>query len=74
MAKVCWLRETEWARIEPLIPRGRRGARRVDDRRIISGIGHMLRSGARWRAPYITVYNRFNRWSRQACGCRSSRP
>ena len=31
----------------------------------------MLRSGARWRdcpgayGPYTTVYNRFNRWSRQ---------
>ena len=49
MAKVYWLSEAEWARIEPLMPRGRRGARRVDDRRIISGIVHMLRSGARWR-------------------------
>jgi transposase len=66
-----WLSDTEWARIEPLLPQGRRGARRVDDRRVISGIGHMLRSGARWRdcppeyGPYTTVYNRFNRWSRQ---------
>ena len=71
MAKIYWLSETEWSRIEPLMPRGRRGARRVDDRRIISGIVHMLRSGARWRdcptvyGPYTTVYNRFNRWSRQ---------
>lgn len=71
MAKVYWLSETEWARIEPLMPRGRRGARRVDDRRIISGIVHMLRSGARRRdcpavyGPYTTIYNRFNRWSRQ---------
>ena len=71
MAKVYWLSEAEWTRIEPLMPRGRRGARRVDDRRIISGIVHMLRSGARWRdcpavyGPYTTVYNRFNRWSRQ---------
>ena len=53
------------------MPRGRRGAHRVDDRRIISGIVYMLRSGARWRdcpaayGPYTTVYNRFNRWSRQ---------
>jgi transposase len=71
MAKVYWLSDGEWHRIEPLLPRGRRGARRVDDRRIISGIVHMLRSGARWRdcpaayGPYTTVYNRFNRWSRQ---------
>jgi transposase len=53
------------------MPRGRRGAHRVDDRRVVSGIVHMLRSGARWRdrpaayGPYTTVYNRFNRWSRQ---------
>lgn len=66
-----WLSDAEWSRIEPLLPRGRRGARRVDDRRVISGIVHMLRSGARWwdcppeYGPYTTVYNRFNRWSRQ---------
>lgn len=71
MVRVSWLNDQEWARIEPLLPRGRRGARRVDDRRVISGIIHMLRSGARWRdcpavyGPYTTIYNRFNRWSRQ---------
>jgi transposase len=71
MAGIYWLSEAEWRRIEPLLPRGQRGARRVDDRRIISGIVHMLRSGARWRdcppayGPYTTVYNRFNRWSRR---------
>jgi transposase len=69
--QLYWLSDAEWAAIEPLLPRGRRGARRVDDRRVISGILHMLRSGARWRdcptayGPYTTVYNRFNRWSRQ---------
>jgi transposase len=71
MKGVLWLSDAEWARIEPLLPRGRRGAHRVDDRRVISGIIHMLRSGARWRdcpavyGPYTTIYNRFNRWSRQ---------
>jgi transposase len=66
-----WLSDAEWARLEPLMPRGRRGAHRVDDRRVISGIVHMLRSGARWRdcpaayGPYTTIYNRFNRWNRQ---------
>lgn len=71
MQKISWLSDAEWARIEPLLPRGRRGAHRVDDRRVISGIVHMLRSGARWRdcppayGPYTTIYNRFNRWSRQ---------
>ena len=68
-----WLSDAEWSKIEPLMPRGRRGAHRVDDRRVISGIVHMLRSGGRWRwrdcpldyGPYTTIYNRFNRWSRQ---------
>ena len=69
--KLYWLDDDGWARIEPHLPKGRRGARRVDDRRVISGIVHMLQSGARWRdcpgeyGPYTTVYNRFNRWSRQ---------
>lgn len=69
--QLYWLTDVEWARIEPHLPRGRRGAHRVDDRRVISGIVHMLRIGARWRdcpkeyGPYTTIYNRFNRWSRQ---------
>jgi transposase len=69
--ELFWLNDEEWRRIEPLLPNGRRGAHRVDDRRVISGIIHMLRSGARWRdcppeyGPYTTIYNRFNRWSRQ---------
>lgn len=38
---------------------------------MISGIVYMLQSSGRWRdcpaeyGPYTTVYNRFNRWSRQ---------
>ncbi len=71
MAKqVYWLSDAEWRRIEPLLPRGRKGAHRVDDRRVISGIMHMLKSGSRWRdcpevyGPYTTVYNRFNRWAK----------
>jgi transposase len=69
--KLFWLSGEEWERIEPYLPRGRRGAHRVDDRRVISGIIHMLKTGARWRdcppeyGPYTTIYNRFNRWSRQ---------
>ena len=69
--QLTWLSDAEWARIEPLLPRGRKGAHRVDDRRVISGIVHMLKSGARWRdcppeyGPYTTIYNRFNRWSRR---------
>ena len=68
--RLYWLGDEEWRRIEPLLPRGRRGAHRVDDRPVISGVLHTLRSGARWRdcppeyGPYTTIYNRFNRWSK----------
>lgn len=71
MAELFWLSDAQWSRVEPLLPRGRKGARRVDDRRVLSGIVHMLQSGARWRdcpaayGPYTTIYNRFNRWSKQ---------
>ena len=69
--ELFWLSDEEWGRIERYLPRGRRGAHRVDDRRVISGIIHMLKTGARWRdcpaeyGPYTTIYNRFNRWSKQ---------
>jgi len=41
----------------------------VDDRRVISGIVHVLKSGCRWAdAPQVygprkTLYNRFVRWA-----------
>jgi transposase len=62
-----WL--SERAAIEPHLPRNQPGARRVDDRRVISGILHVLKVGCRWcdcptdYGPSKTVYNRFNRWS-----------
>ena len=46
------------------------GIPRVDDRRVISGIIFVSRSGLRWRdaphgyGPHKTIYNRFVRWSR----------
>ena len=69
MATEYWLDDAAWEAIEPLLPRNQPGARRVDDRRIISGIVHVLRSGCRWKdcpaiyGPPTTVYNRWNRWS-----------
>ena len=71
MRKMFWLSDEAWSAIEPLLPSNQPGARRVDDRRVISGIIHVLQSGCRWRdcpaeyGPYTTVYNRFNRWSRR---------
>ena len=71
MASEFWLSDEAWAAIEPLLPRNQPGARRVDDRRVISGIAHVLKTGCRWKdcpavyGPPTTIYNRFNRWSRR---------
>ena len=71
MTNLYWLSDEAWAAIEPELPRNQPGARRVDERRVISGIVHVLRSGCRWRdcpreyGPHTTIYNRFNRWSRR---------
>jgi transposase len=65
-----WFSDAQWRRIEPHLPQNLTGPQRDDDRRIISGVVHMLQSGARWRdcprdyGPYTTIYNRFNRWSK----------
>ena len=69
MAGEFWLDDRQWAVIAPLLPTNQPGAHRTDDRRVISGIIHVLRSGCRWQdcpacyGPSTTVYNRFHRWS-----------
>ena len=71
MREIFWLEDNAWVVIEPHLPKNQPGARRVDDRRIISGIIHVLKSGCRWKdcppeyGPPTTVYTRFNRWSRK---------
>ena len=46
--KLFWLSDEQLERIEPHLPSDVRGVERVDDRRVISGILHVLRSGCRW--------------------------
>ena len=64
-----WLNDEQWRQIEPHLPRDVRGKDRVDDRRVISGILHVLKSGCRWcdcppeYGPPTTIYNRFVRWA-----------
>jgi transposase len=47
----------------------RPGPKPQDNRRILSGIMHVLKTGCRWQdcppeyGPYTTVYNRIHRWS-----------
>ena len=66
-----WLSDEAWTAIEPHLPKNQPGARRVDDRRVISGIIHVLKVGSRWcdcpadYGPSTTIYNRFNRWARR---------
>jgi transposase len=66
-----WLSDEQWKRIEPFLPTDVRGVERVDDRRAISGIVQVLKSGCRWcdcpaaYGPPTTIYNRFVRWARR---------
>ena len=61
-----WLSDEQWQRIAPLLPTDVRGKERVDDRRVISGILHVLKSGCRWcdcppdYGPPTTIYNRLS--------------
>ena len=71
MSSQFWLSKEQFARLQPLLPHKVRGVPRVDDRRVISGIIHVLQSGWRWRdappvyGPSKTLYNRFVRWARK---------
>ena len=62
------LSDYEWTAIKPMLPNKPRGVRRVNDRRVLSGIFWVLRSGAPWRdlpetyGARTTCYNRFVRW------------
>ncbi len=69
MTDLFWLSDEQFTRLAPLLPTDTRGVPRVDDRRVISGIVQVLRSGARWvdappaYGPRKTLYNRFVRWA-----------
>ena len=44
-ADVFWFSDEPFAKIAPLLPTKTRGAKRVDDRRVIRGIVHVQKSG-----------------------------
>jgi transposase len=64
-----WLTDAQFSKIEAHLPTDTRGKARVDDRRVISGIVHVLKSGGRWidapseYGPKKTLYNRYVRWA-----------
>lgn len=68
-AHLFWFDDEQWAKIEPHLPKLQPGPRRKDDRRVLSGIMHVLKVGCRWidcpkeYGPSKTIYNRFARWS-----------
>jgi hypothetical protein len=72
LRRAIWLDDLQWSSIKGYLPsRKRRGQRQNDDRRIISGIVHVLQSGMRWPdcpkefGASTTIYNRWHRWSQQ---------
>ncbi len=68
MSHLFWLDQEHLKRIQHLFPKPR-GVERVDDRRVLSGIIHVIRNGLRWcdappdYGPHKTLYNRWARWS-----------
>lgn len=59
-----WFSETQIERQKPYFSRSH-GVSRVDDRRVLIGIIHVLKRGLQWRdapaeyGPHKTHYNRF---------------
>ena len=68
MSDYFYLSESQLDRLKPYFPKAH-GVPRVDDRRVLSGIIHVLKRGLQWRdapaeyGPHKTLYNRFIRWS-----------
>jgi transposase len=66
------LTNEQWARLEPLLPAGRKAGRPPtwSKRQLIDGIRWRTRTGAPWRdvparyGPWQTVYGLFRRWQR----------
>jgi transposase len=64
------LRDQQWERLKDFVPGGRKGKRgpRADNRRFLSALLWMARSGARWRdlpaqfGHYEAVKRRYYRW------------
>jgi transposase len=66
-----WFTDEQWVKVKPHLPTNQPGPERKDedDRRILSGIMHVVKTECRWEdcppeyGPHKTIYNRFNRWS-----------
>lgn len=66
------LTDTQWAVLEPLLPKGKKSGRppKWTKRQLIDGIRWRVRMGSQWRdlppryGPWQTVYGLFRRWQR----------
>ncbi|MFD5235011.1 IS5 family transposase [Streptomyces qaidamensis] len=66
------LTDTQWARLEPLLPKGKKPGRPTTwtRRQLIDGIRFRIRTGVPWRdvperyGPWARVYDLFRRWQR----------
>ncbi len=47
MSRLFWLNNDQWMAIDPFMLKNQPGARRVDDRRVISGTIHVLKTDCR---------------------------
>jgi transposase len=68
---IFWLSEEQFVQLQEYLPphSRSRGVKRVDDRRVLSGIIYCIKRGMVWTdvpqeyGPAKTLYNRFKRWS-----------
>src|SRR5262249_61640352 len=64
------LTDEQWARLEPLLPKPKRGPQPRDRRRLLNGMLWIHATGAQWRdlperyGPWETVASQFSRWVR----------
>lgn len=66
------LTNEQWAKLEPLLPKGKKPGRppKHSKRQLIDGIRFRVRTGVQWRdlperyGPWQTVYGLFRRWQR----------
>ncbi len=64
-ANLFWFSDEQGVKIVPHLPTNQPGPKRKDNRRILSGIMHVLKIGCRWQdcpkdyGPHKTIYNRF---------------
>lgn len=72
------LNDTEWAILDPLIPRARRAGRpeKHPKRTILNAIFYLVRSGCAWRMlphdlpPWRLVWHYFSHWKKQGVWAR----